>query len=86
MADALPEIPGYTVFGEVGRGAAGVVYRAHQVALDCSRSIGGLWGSLANGQKLVGQALGVLAARYERASDQAVRSVADVPGRQDAPG
>jgi enoyl-[acyl-carrier protein] reductase II len=36
--------------------------------------------------ELVGQALGVLAARCERASDQAVRSVADVSGRQDARG
>jgi enoyl-[acyl-carrier protein] reductase II len=36
--------------------------------------------------ELVGQALGVLAARRQRTSDQAVRSVADLSRRQDAPG
>jgi serine/threonine protein kinase len=29
-----PVIPGYTVFGEIGRGGMGVIYRAHQVSLD----------------------------------------------------
>jgi len=37
-------------------------------------------------EELVGQALGVLAARCERTSDQAPRSVADLSRRQDAPG
>jgi enoyl-[acyl-carrier protein] reductase II len=37
-------------------------------------------------EELVGQALGVLAARCERTSDQARRSVADLSRRQDAPG
>jgi serine/threonine protein kinase len=34
MPEDLPAIPGYTVFGEIGRGGAGVVYRAHQISLD----------------------------------------------------
>ncbi len=34
MPDELPNIPGYTVFGEIGRGGMGVIYRAHQVSLD----------------------------------------------------
>jgi enoyl-[acyl-carrier protein] reductase II len=37
-------------------------------------------------EELVGQALGVLAARCERTSDQAARSVADLSRRHDAPG
>jgi enoyl-[acyl-carrier protein] reductase II len=37
-------------------------------------------------EEFVGQALGVLAARCERASDQAARSVADLSRGQDAPG
>ena len=37
-------------------------------------------------EEFVGQALRVLAARCERASDEAVRSVADLSRRQDAPG
>src|SRR5262249_10495694 len=37
-------------------------------------------------EELVDQAIGVLAARCERTSDQAVRSVADLSRRQDAPG
>lgn len=34
MADRLPSIPGYAVISEVGRGAAGIVYRAHQIGLN----------------------------------------------------
>jgi enoyl-[acyl-carrier protein] reductase II len=37
-------------------------------------------------EELVGQALGVLAARSERAPDQTVRPIADLSRRQDAPG
>jgi hypothetical protein len=37
-------------------------------------------------EELVGQALGVLAARCGRAPDQTVRPVADLSRRQDAPG
>jgi serine/threonine-protein kinase len=34
MPDDLPNIPGYTVFGEIGRGGMGIIFRAHQVSLD----------------------------------------------------
>jgi eukaryotic-like serine/threonine-protein kinase len=34
MPDDLPVILGYTVFGEIGRGGMGVIYRAHQISLD----------------------------------------------------
>ena len=34
MPDDLPVIPGYSVFGEIGRGGMGVIYRAHQISLD----------------------------------------------------
>ena len=34
MPEDLPVIPGYTVFGEIGRGAMGVIYRGHQISLD----------------------------------------------------
>src|SRR5215211_1571169 len=34
MPDDLPAIPGYTVFGQIGRGSMGVIYRAHQINLD----------------------------------------------------
>jgi serine/threonine-protein kinase len=33
-SDELPTIAGYTVFGEIGRGGMGVIYRGHQVSLD----------------------------------------------------
>ncbi len=34
MPDELPVIPGYSVFGEIGRGGMGIIYRAHQISLD----------------------------------------------------